>query len=780
MRSISLSLAGPSALFAFLFLLATSVFAQSDPLAGRVTDQHGRAIVGAELSFVRNMQTDRSPDRAVTGPDGTFALSLPPGSYTLTVRADGFASLSHRVDLSAGSALSLDLELHVASAEATVTVADTSEYRSGSITSASKIPANVRDLPQSITLVGRPQIDDQLPSGIGDLTRYQPGVTGAQGENNRDQIIIRGQDSSADFFVNGIRDDVQHFRDLYNVERVEFLRGPNAMIFGRGGGGGVVNRIKKEAPRSPFYSTSFQGGSLGNRRVAVDVGRPIVESVAFRVNGFAEAGDSFRRGVGYRRFGMEPTITIEPDDSTRVTLSYEVFRDRRTADRGIPSLGSRPAPVDAATFYGDADSSSVRANVNALTAGVERNFGRLVVRSRFSHGDYLRFYQNYVPGSIDAAGDVAISAYNNRTQRHNSFSQTDVIYDLRSGGMRHTILGGFELGLQRTANYRQTGYFGPGTGAANIRVPFRDPHVPTAMFRQGPSDANNLTRASIFAAYVQDQVDVGRHVKLIGGVRFDSFRLGLHNNRTLADLARTDRFISPRFGVVIKPVERLSIYTNYSVSFLPSSGDQFASLTNETLGLEPEKFLNLEAGLKWDVTSRLALTAALYRLDRTNTKAADPDRPGVIVQTGAQRTNGFELFLSGDPMRRWSITGGYAWQDAFISASTTAAPAGRKVGQVPRHSFSLWNKFQAGSRLSAGLGLVARSDMFASLSNTVVLPGYIRVDGAVYYTFNEHWRIQANIENLMDARYFANAHNNTNISPGTPRAFKIAVLAKMW
>jgi catecholate siderophore receptor len=229
---------------------------------------------------------------------------------------------------------------------------------------------------------------------------------------------------------------------------------------------------------------------------------------------------------------------------------------------------------------------------------------------------------------------------------------------------------------------------------------------------------------------------------------------------------------------VIKPVTAVSLYGSYSVSYLPSSGDQFASLTNETQQMKPEKFENIEGGIKWDLRRTLFLTAAVYRLDRKNTRATDSANPGVIVQTGSQRTNGFELGLNGNIVPRWSVSGGYAYQDAYISSSTTAAPAGRQVPQVPHHTFSLWNKYQFTRRLGAGLGLIARSDMFVAIDNVVVLPGYLKADAAVFYTFNENWRLQANIENLTDRRYFVNAHSNSNISPGSPRGVKAGLVAR--
>jgi catecholate siderophore receptor len=229
---------------------------------------------------------------------------------------------------------------------------------------------------------------------------------------------------------------------------------------------------------------------------------------------------------------------------------------------------------------------------------------------------------------------------------------------------------------------------------------------------------------------------------------------------------------------VLKPLTSVSLYSSYGVSWLPSSGDQFSSLTTVTEQVKPEKFTNYEVGAKWDAGRGLSLTAALYRLDRTNTRSTDPNDPTRIVQTGSQRTNGFEVGVAGSISCAWNIAGGYSYQDAFISSATATARAGAQVAQVPHHTFSLWNNYQILPRLGAGLGLLNRSAMFAAIDNTVTLPGYTRADAAVFFRLTEKMRLQANIENLFGTRYYLNADSNMNISPGSSRAVRIGLIAR--
>jgi catecholate siderophore receptor len=397
------------------------------------------------------------------------------------------------------------------------------------------------------------------------------------------------------------------------------------------------------------------------------------------------------------------------------------------------------------------------------------------VRHRTMRGGYDRGYQNFVPGAANAdASLVTLTAYNNATRRTNLFSQTDVTYSTATGGLRHTLLGGFELGQQLTDNFRNTGYF--NATATSIQVPFARPTISTPLtWRQSVTDADNHLRTALGAGYVQDQIELGKHWQAIAGARFDSFDLRYHNNRTGDTLRRRDQLVSPRLGLVYKPVTSVSMYGSYSVSFLPSSGDQFSLLTSITEQVKPERFVNYEIGAKFELPSSFSLTTAVYRLDRTNTRATDPNDPTRILQTGSQRSEGFEVGLAGAVTEAWTISAGYSYQHAYIRSATTAARAGATVAQVPRHSFSLWNKYRLTSKLSVGIGLVGRTRTYAAIDDTVTLPGYSDVEAALFYASDDRWKAQVNVENLLARRYYANAGSNTNISPGSPLAVRAGI-----
>ena len=743
-------------------------------LKGKVLDPNRAAIQGADIWISK---AGLPSSTAVTDRNGEFSVALVPGEYQVRIAAEGFTETTETVNLQDNDK-PLEVLLAIGPSSAIVTITDMGVYGVNSINSATKTLTPLRDIPQSISVVTKEQIRDQSMSSLSEVVAYVPGITSHQGENNRDQLVIRGNNTSADFFLNGVRDDVQYYRDFYNVERVEALKGPNSMLFGRGGGGGVINRVTKEAGFTSLREVTLQGGSFGNKRFMMDFDQPLGNKVALRLNGFYENSGSFRNNVDLERYGVNPTATLIVGPKTAVKLSYEYFHDGRVADRGIPSFHGSPVDVPIETFFGNPDNSRVRAGVNLGSAVVDHQAGRFNIRNRTLFGDYDRFYQNYVPGVVTAdKQSVSISAYNNATNRRNLFNQTDVTFQASTGTVRHTVLAGAEVGRQLTNNFRRSGFF--NNTATSILAPLSDPIVTTPVtFRQNATDADNHIKTNIGATYVQDQVEINRYLQVVTGVRFDYFDLQFHNNRSNQDLRRIDRLVSPRAGVIVKPIDAMSVYVNYGVAYLPSSGDQFSQLTTVTQQVKPEKFTNYELGAKWDIRRNLSLTTAVYRQDRTNTRATDPNDPTRILQTGSQRTNGYEVGLNGFVTSKWSVAGGYAYQDAFISSATVSAPKGAQVALVPHHTFSLWNNYRVHPRLGLGLGLIHRSDMFAAIDNAVVLPGYTRADAAVFFSITERWRVQANFQNLFDNTYYLNADGNNNITPGAPRGARLALIAR--
>jgi catecholate siderophore receptor len=677
---------------------------------------------------------------------------------------------------------------------------------------ATKINTPLVNIPQSLSVVTREFINDTSFQNLTDITRYVPGVAVHQGEGNRDELVIRGVDSSANFFVNGFRDDVQYFRDLYNAQSVEILKGPSAITFGRASGGGLLNRTLKEADGQRIYEVTGQTGSWYDGRFTLDAGQAVTENFAARLNAMYERSDSFRQYGWLDRYGVNPTFTFKASEAIKVRLSYEYFHDERVADRGNPSQGLRnfaPASTrfnpaypfapngDLTAFYGSPDLNRAVATVQTVMGFLDHDFGNgLTVRNGTYYASFQKFYQNVYPGNGPLAGAVNASdtsfnraAYNHTTNRDNTFNDTDFIYKGFTGPIFHTIGFGSQFGRQAGIDIRNTGIFPNGTNT-QVDNPFEATYFgPINFVHQFPGslspgvttpDSNSKYALNTQSFYARDTIEITRFLQLLPAVRFDRFDESALDMNLGINRARVDHFWSPQAAAILKPTEQLSIYYAYMVSYLPASGDQFSALTDGSVILAPQKFVDNEAGVKWQILPRLLFSAAGYQLDRFNVPLADPNRPGFFILSGKNTIRGMESELRGYINDHWQSWFGYAYTDARVASDTSATiQTGNRIQLVPFHQFSWWNKYQFTPVWAASLGVIYFSDSYASSDDTVYLPGFVRFDAGIYATIDEHWKAQLTVENLFDKGYWASADGNNNLSPGQGRTVRFKVTAHL-
>jgi catecholate siderophore receptor len=613
---------------------------------------------------------------------------------------------------------------------------------------------------------------------------FVPGVTMGQGEGHRDAPTIRGQSTTADFFVDGMRDDAQYYRDLYNVDQLEAIRGPSAATFGRGGGGGVINRVIKRPVWSPVRDLRLETGSWGARRMTLDYGQAVHARLAGRLNALYEGGDSFRYRTRFERFGVNPTVSAVMG-RTLLTAGVEHFTDHRTVDRGIPSANGRPAVVDRQQFVGDpaASRASLAATMLVLQTLFDNGHG-LTIRTHTRTAAYDKAYRNVFPNSaVFSSGAstprvlgpyVNLGAYDDHRDRRSLFHQTDLLWHRTTRWGRQLTLVGAELSTQRTDVTRLTGFFDDGTtaravplAASTIALPIR--YLPSTM------DSQLRGVANVGALLAQEQLWLGTHLQLIAGLRHDHMAVRFANPRSQTVITRRDPLWSPRMAVVVTPTSALALYASTTRSALPSSGDQFLGLTPTTRTLQPEQFVNREIGVKWTPRSMVEVTAAWYHLRRSNMVAPDPADAQRVVQTGAQRTSGGEVGIQGTLRPGWELAAAFAHVDARLVAATSAAPAGASVPLVPRITASLWNKLQLTESLAIALGLVHQGDRYAALDNSVTLPAFQRLDATAYLRLPRSVALQLQIENLRNRVYTATSHGNNNIMPGAPRTVRLAL-----
>lgn len=651
---------------------------------------------------------------------------------------------------------------------------------------ALKSPTPIIDVPQSLSIVTADQILAQGFDSIGDIINYTPGVSTSQGEGHRDAVVFRGVRSTADFFIDGVRDDVQYFRPLYNLEQVEVLRGPNALLFGRGGTGGILNRVTKKAQIGEAF-TGYQASvdSFGAYGLQIDSNFEISDAGAFRINAMYDGLENHRDFYDGDQIGINPTARFELSPKTTLDLSYEYADHERFIDRGIPT-GANGEPVEAFEdiVFGDPELNTAELEAHLLRAMLQHNFSDNL-KGRFSafYGDYDKLYQNFYAASFDPVTNiVGIDGYIDTTQRQNLILSGDLIGQFETGAIGHTIVAGAEFIDTTNDNDR----FNPVWSGSNDDVEFFNVMRPLS-FRGGTgvnangiattlafSDLNDDTSASVevFSAYVQDEIEISDQLDIIIGARFDSFEISVDNldPSNLETRSRSDEEISPRFGLVYKPMENISFYGSYSESFLPRSGEQFVNINGDNNRLDPNTFSNLEAGVKWDIVPGLSWTAAVFEIEQDSPVVSDTDASTFdVLETTIE---GFETQLQGQVTEQWYVSAGYSYLDG-TQANGTLRPR-----ELPENMFSLWNTFQATDRIGLGLGFTYQDESFINNSNSAVLPSYTRVDAAAYYDISEDLRIQLNVENLTDEVYFPNAHSTHQASVGAPLNARITLTGR--
>ncbi|SVB59828.1 uncharacterized protein METZ01_LOCUS212682, partial [marine metagenome] len=449
-----------------------------------------------------------------------------------------------------------------------------------------KTPTPILNIPQSLTILTEKLIQEQAFQNLGDAMRYTPGLSVSQGEGHRDAIIIRGIQTTADFFVDGIRDDVQYYRPLYNTSQIEVLRGPNALLFGRGGGGGVVNRVQKKAELGvSFTQLDVSVDTFEAYSIAVDTNAEVLENVAFRFNAYYQELDNHRDFYGGESYAINPTLTYKLGDETTASLSWEYVDDDRTVDRGVPSIAVASGPKKPLedyedTFFGSPDENLATLEAHLLRARLDHTFSdQLRGNVTLHYADYDKLYQNlYASESVvvtaGSFSDVELDGYRDMTERENLILQANLIGELRTGSIDNTILFGIEMGNQETVNARNDNVFAQNSDDQLV-FRFSDPlSIPAFSFSSPARDRES--EVDFISVYLQNQMALTDEFVLLLGVRYDSFDFDVldiieQNDGDAIDgnYDRKDNEVTPRFGFIYKPVDNLSIYASYSETFLP-------------------------------------------------------------------------------------------------------------------------------------------------------------------------------------------------------------------
>jgi catecholate siderophore receptor len=648
-----------------------------------------------------------------------------------------------------------------------------------------KTPTPILNVPQSLSVMTDVQIEQQAFRSIGDVLRYTPGLSVSQGEGHRDAIIIRGIQTTADFFIDGVRDDVQYYRPLYNVQQLEVLRGSNALLFGRGGGGGVINRVQKKAEFGDSFTRLKAGANtLDAYSTAIDANFGAGDNLAFRINGHLESLANHRDFYDGDSFAINPTLSFKASDDTDLTLSYEYVDDDRVVDRGVPSqnvVGGPDIPLQdyEETFFGAAGVNKTTLQAHILRGRIDHLFSdQLRGNVTVQYADYDKLYQNlYASEEVAVTNgvfpEVELDGYRDTTGRENIILQANLVGEFDTGQVHHTLLFGIEAGKQETSNARFDNVFA-SNGDDQLFIPFTDPlAIPSFAFSSLARDRDS--EVTFNSIYLQNQTDLTSKVKLLLGLRYDQFDIEVFDTIEANDgdavdgtFSRKDSEVTPRYGLIYKPVENISIYASHSETFLPRSGDQFLTLNLDSESTRPQSFVNQEVGLKWDFANNLSFTFSAFELDRESYTSVEPEDASQVIIIEGSITKGYELQLSGNLTDQWSISAGYSNLSGKVERADGGGNDGNDTRQTPDKMYSLWNNIDVNEKLKFGLGATYQDSFFVREDNSVEVPDFVRVDAAVFYQVNSDLRLQLNIENLLGETYFPDAHSNDNISTGAP------------
>ena len=631
---------------------------------------------------------------------------------------------------------------------------------------ALKTPVPILDVPQTVSIVTDVDIRKQGFREIGDIIRYTPGVNTTQGEGHRDSVVFRGVRSTADFFQDGVRDDVQYYRSLYNVEQVEILRGPNALLFGRGGTGGIINRVTKKAIVGETFTAHDVGiDSFGAADIALDTNFQLENGAALRINLHSDSLANHRDHYDGNRVGFNPTMTLKVSPETTVFLSYEYADHERFIDRGIPTINGSPDESLSDVVFGNSSANVQTLEATIMRAQVEHTLSDTSKANfSFTSSSFDKLYQNIYASGYDGTL-VTMDGYYDPTERDNTIMSANLVNELSLGGVVHTLLIGAEFiqtdneNLRYDANWSTTN---DDNEIFNITRPMdftvNSGGVATALDYVTKLNRQTASDISVTSIFIQDQIDLSDNWKLMVGGRLDDFDITVDDIKNGTSESRNDNTFSPRAGVIYKPQENVSLYLSYSESFLPRSGEQFKALSATSARLDPDVFESTEIGMKVALNENISLNAAYF--DSEQVRAERDNDTGETSEVRGLTVDGFEIELKGRVVDNLNLA--IAYSDLSGETSSGGIPR-----EIPEHTLSAFVAWEVNEKLSVGLGLTQQGESKIK-DNTpgLVLPEYTRVDLSAYYQVAPNLSVQMNVENLMDELYFPHSHSTHQASVG--------------
>ncbi|WP_294196847.1 TonB-dependent receptor [uncultured Sphingomonas sp.] len=716
-----------------------------------------------------------------------------------------------------------------------------------------KATAALLDTPQTVTVISDQVLRKQNLLTLRDALQTLPGITFGAGEGGGgygDSINLRGFSANNDITIDGIRDSAQYSRtDPFNLQQIEVYNGANSVFNGSGSVGGTINLVSKEPRPEDLTIVQAAIGTDAYRRAALDANERVSDLVAVRLNAVYHHNDVPGRDVEkYERWGVAPAVTIGMGEPTSLTLAYVHQQDRNTPIYGVPFfnndlVGGVLPGVDRSDYYGYSNLDRQDVDVDRLTATFRhavndhlsvRNLTRWQRVGQYSvtSAPQGTFCLSSGTQPVQVAGGTTGAACPStlrpgewlpsgprglvRDQVNQLFAnQTDIRLEHgEKGGIRNVANVGVSWMIE-DYKIRAGSLLRNADGSAVSPLPVLSISAPDTVYRGPINDVTTGRSQSStrnVAVYAFDTLELGRHVELNGGVRweqqhaeFDTLPVPVAPGVTQPLPAQVrqvnrERLFSYRAGLVYHPVEDVSLYASYGNAKTPSSAtvrlgcvSVSNSVVTDSCGVAPETAQNYEVGAKAGLFGRrLELTAAVFRNERSNYRVAsnDPALPTVQVLDGRSRVDGIALGASGNVTRNWTLFANYTYLDSEVLQSVSdfcrSHPGGNGCGnsvanpdpqrgsplvQTPKHSGSLFTTYKLPFGLEVGYGLTyqgAFTTYVPSLANATLLKAddYLIHRAYLAYSFREGLTMQLNVQNFTDEKYLTNVRNNVNATTG--------------
>ena len=692
-------------------------------------------------------------------------------------------------------------------------------------TGITRLPVPILNMPQTVNVIPQAIIQEQNVTTVEQALQYIPGITFSAGEGAQqgDGPIIRGFVARGDLFRDGIRDPGWYTRDAFSIDRIEVYKGPSAFAFGRGATGGAINYVTR-LPTGANYLESTSSVMTGNgyREVVDASGKS--GNVSGRIQGlWQDVSTPTRDQIWTKRWGVAPSMVYDFQQGTKATLYYIYQGEEGVSDYGFtylpqpafsPLTGLQtnpgyygngrptpPLPVPRTNFLGLAGGplgDITTTDTHIITEKIEHEFDKdLKLSNATRYIDNERFARVTAPRNVGLANnnfpgkpgspttwDGTTFPFNypvdqltygrERRERETDntylINQTDLVGKFITGIAEHQMSAGLEAAYE-TRHQDRRDLCDSTNNACRTNAFNPDPNgspVGGAIINYLPID----TKATDYAAYVSDQVKITKYFELLASLRYDRFATDYSDpNQVLVinrNLQRTDNLFSYRFGGVIHPTEKSTIYAAYGNSYNPSA--EQGTLTNASVAaLAPEQTRSIEIGAKADVRNGLiSLAGAVFRIEKTNLRITDPANTTVSVLDGIARVDGVEVGATGKVTDKWSVFTGYSYLESALLDTRDKSQLGRHLPNTPRHNFTMWTTYEVTQKWTVGGGAIYQSLGWANVTNTAYVPEFWRFDAMVSYKVDEKSTVQLNVYNLTNQLYYAQYFGG-NVVPASGR-----------